>query len=157
MAFLMWLHRRSEEPAPTEISCYWAKSKLSKVGTTIKFITLKEFGAREELSSDEESSVFLTEVIDKGIQNKSESQLLKHFKPPTTTAQNLSLYQLMLKFVSLKQQNCADFLQFCSKGMKDKLCFEAALLTKEQAKCALWYELRYGRITASKIRSRMAF
>lgn len=146
----MWLHRRSEEPAPTEISCYWAKSKLSKVGTTIKFITLKEFGAKEELSSDEESSSFFKEVIEKGMQNKCESQLLKHFKPPTL-AQNLGLYQLMLKFVSLGKSSCEDFLQFCSKVMTDELCSEAVVSTKDQAKSALWYELRYGRITASKI------
>ncbi|XP_072384698.1 uncharacterized protein [Diabrotica undecimpunctata] len=80
IAFLMWLHRRSEEPSKTEVTCYWAKSKLSKVGTSIKYLTLKDFGAPEELSSDEDSNQFLQEVIDMGIKNQSESQLLQHFK-----------------------------------------------------------------------------
>ncbi|GBP90081.1 hypothetical protein EVAR_27069_1 [Eumeta japonica] len=28
IAFLMWLHRRSEEPSCTSVECYWKKSKL---------------------------------------------------------------------------------------------------------------------------------
>ncbi|GBP30230.1 hypothetical protein EVAR_94539_1 [Eumeta japonica] len=36
VAFLMWLHRRSEEPSCTYVECYWRKSKLSKVGTNLK-------------------------------------------------------------------------------------------------------------------------
>ncbi|KAF5271372.1 hypothetical protein FQA39_LY08170 [Lamprigera yunnana] len=39
---LMWIHRRSEEPSCTEVQCYWLKSKLSRVGTTLKFITVKD-------------------------------------------------------------------------------------------------------------------
>lgn len=38
VAFLMWLHRRSKEPATTYVRSYWTKSKLSAVGTTQKFI-----------------------------------------------------------------------------------------------------------------------
>lgn len=38
LAFLGWVHRRSEEPTPTEVECYWRKGKLSRVGTTEKFI-----------------------------------------------------------------------------------------------------------------------
>lgn len=53
----MWLHRRSEEPSKTEVSCYWAKSKLSKVGTSIKFLTLKDFGAQDDLSSCGQQSI----------------------------------------------------------------------------------------------------
>ncbi|GBP81669.1 hypothetical protein EVAR_63156_1 [Eumeta japonica] len=29
IAFLMWIHRRSEEPSCTSVECYWMKSKLS--------------------------------------------------------------------------------------------------------------------------------
>ncbi|KAK4875831.1 hypothetical protein RN001_012253 [Aquatica leii] len=35
VAFLMWLHRRSEEPSTTSIKCYWKKSKLA--GNTVSF------------------------------------------------------------------------------------------------------------------------
>ncbi|KAJ8676813.1 hypothetical protein QAD02_012600 [Eretmocerus hayati] len=37
-AFLMWFNRRSEEPARTEIECYWKESVLSGVGKNIPFI-----------------------------------------------------------------------------------------------------------------------
>ena len=38
IAFLGWLHRRSEEPTRTEVTCYWKKSLLSRIGTLDKFI-----------------------------------------------------------------------------------------------------------------------
>nr|CAH7727708.1 unnamed protein product [Callosobruchus chinensis] len=38
----MWVHRRSEEPSCTEVQCYWQKSRLSRVGTTLKFISAKD-------------------------------------------------------------------------------------------------------------------
>ncbi|CAH2088602.1 unnamed protein product [Euphydryas editha] len=39
VAFLMWTHRRSEEPSSTEIECYWKKPILSRIGTTLKYVT----------------------------------------------------------------------------------------------------------------------
>ncbi|GBP88368.1 hypothetical protein EVAR_52673_1 [Eumeta japonica] len=42
IAFLMWLHRRSEEPSCTSVECYWKKSKLSRVGSSMKYMTAKE-------------------------------------------------------------------------------------------------------------------
>lgn len=41
-ALLAWLYRRTEEPAPTSETCYWNKSKLSKAGSDIKFIKIKD-------------------------------------------------------------------------------------------------------------------
>lgn len=38
IAFLMWLHRRSEEPAPTTVVCYWKKPVMSQIGSNIKYI-----------------------------------------------------------------------------------------------------------------------
>nr|CAH7743492.1 unnamed protein product [Callosobruchus chinensis] len=38
----MWVHRRSEEPSCTEVQCFWPKSRLSRVGTTLKFISAKD-------------------------------------------------------------------------------------------------------------------
>ncbi|VVC86940.1 unnamed protein product [Leptidea sinapis] len=38
LALLMWTHRRSEDPTPTEVACYWKKSRLSGIGTVIKYI-----------------------------------------------------------------------------------------------------------------------
>ncbi|GBL81424.1 hypothetical protein AVEN_143708-1 [Araneus ventricosus] len=44
IAFLSWLHRRSEEPSVTEVTCYWKKSKLSTVVKSIKFVKGKDLG-----------------------------------------------------------------------------------------------------------------
>lgn len=41
IALLMWINRRSKEPSCTEIQCYWRKSKLSRVGTTLKCMSAK--------------------------------------------------------------------------------------------------------------------
>lgn len=38
----MWVHRRSEEPSCTSTECYWKKSKLSRVGSSLKYLTAKE-------------------------------------------------------------------------------------------------------------------
>ncbi|XP_050516240.1 uncharacterized protein LOC126891103 [Diabrotica virgifera virgifera] len=155
IALLMWLHRRSEEPSPTEVACYWAKSKLSKVGTSVKYLTLKDFRAQEELSSDEESSLFLQEVVNQGLEHNVESQLLKHFKP-NRILQHLGLHQLMLNFVSRNDflemaLNFSEFLELCYQEMDPQLCSEAAAITIEQSNSGLWFDLRYARITASKI------
>ncbi|GBP13567.1 hypothetical protein EVAR_6912_1 [Eumeta japonica] len=42
IAFLLWIHRRSEEPSCTSIACYWKKSKLSRVGTSLMYMTTKD-------------------------------------------------------------------------------------------------------------------
>lgn len=152
IAFLMWLHRRSEEPSPTEVACYWAKSKLSKVGSSIKFLTLQDLGAEKELSSDEEGLLFLQEVVKKGVETTSKSQLLKYFDLNGIN-EHLGLYQLMLKFVGKSggTSDCTEFLHFCSQQMTVNLCSEAVIKTTEQSASSLWFDLRFGRITASKI------
>lgn len=148
----MWLHRRSEEPSPTEVACYWKKSKLSKVGTSLKFITLKEFGAKDDFSSDEESSAFLREVLKKGVETGCKSQMLKHFKSEDGIDERLGLHHLMHKYVLQGgQKQSTDFFTFCSNSMDIELCNEAAIKTSEQSNCSLWYNLRYARITASKL------
>ena len=40
IAFLMWVHRRSEDPSCTSIECYCKKSKLSNVGATLKYMNI---------------------------------------------------------------------------------------------------------------------
>ena len=40
----MWLNRRYEEPSPTEVECYWKKSKMGSIGSGIQFIYASEIG-----------------------------------------------------------------------------------------------------------------
>ena len=37
-AMVAWLHRRSDAKTVTEDECYWKRSKLSKVGSTMKYV-----------------------------------------------------------------------------------------------------------------------
>lgn len=136
----MWLHRRSEEPSKTEVICYWAKSKLSNVGTSMKFLKLKDFGAKDDLSSDEDSRLFFQEVVEMGIKNNSASQLLKHFKNDGLSS-NLGIYQLMQKILPTRQSSFSEFVAFCSHVMTEDQCLEAATKTVNQSDSSLWFEL----------------
>lgn len=67
LAVLMWIHRRSEDPAPTEIACYWKKSRLSGVGTALKYVEVKDMGIQKVLrlkeTSISDNSTFLSDVL----------------------------------------------------------------------------------------------
>ena len=43
IAFIMWLHEKSNTPAPTQTECYWRKPKLSRVNDNA-VATLADFG-----------------------------------------------------------------------------------------------------------------
>ncbi|KAJ8720818.1 hypothetical protein PYW08_006283 [Mythimna loreyi] len=47
VAFLMWLHRRTEDPSCTSVECYWRKSNLAKVGSSIQVLTASEISKRK--------------------------------------------------------------------------------------------------------------
>ncbi|GBP98266.1 hypothetical protein EVAR_98948_1 [Eumeta japonica] len=144
MAFLMWVHRRSEDPSCTSIECYWMKSKLSRVGSTLKYITAKE------LSKGSPSLPSTTEVFEKfveeGKRRLTKCELMKYQKDYVLDRLlSLSMDNLVLKY---KEKCCDKFL--------DSVIFSDADInnveeeTREQHKSKLWYELRYGRVTASR-------
>lgn len=54
----MWIHRRSEEPSPTEKICFgnggkWKRSVLSGATATKKYIISKDFGATTTVICDD--------------------------------------------------------------------------------------------------------
>ncbi|XP_026322183.1 uncharacterized protein LOC113231862 [Hyposmocoma kahamanoa] len=59
VAFLMWLHRRTEEPACTSVECYWKKSNLAKVGSTFKIINAKDMSKRKYQDPVSNTSVLI--------------------------------------------------------------------------------------------------
>nr|CAH7737632.1 unnamed protein product [Callosobruchus chinensis] len=127
-----------------------AKSTVCLIKDKRDRILEMDFGAQEDSSSDDESNRFFKEVIEMGIKNKSESQLLRHFKSDDI-ATNLSIYQLMLTFSSTGQSSYDDFIEFCSSVMTEQKCSAAATETASQSDSSLWFDLRYGRMTASKL------
>lgn len=146
VAFLFWLHRRSEEPSVTSVECYWKASKLSKVGTVEKFLSAKDMANAKPLLKEKNSEVRerFIKYIDKasgGIFDfYYESELSK-----------FNIHHLIMKYKSEQTTYSAeDFFQFASANMGAN-CAVVEEQTKEQSNCPNWYHLRFGRITASKI------
>lgn len=145
IAFLFWVHRRSEEPPCTSTECYWKKSKLSRVGSSLKSITAKELSKGSPLLPANDS-VFI-KFIEEGQKRKVRKCELLKYQPsyfPSET-ETLSMHLLVLKF----KEKCVD--TFLSKiTITTALIEKVKEETSDQAKSNLWFELRYGRITASR-------
>jgi len=154
IAFLMWIHRRSEEPAPTSVTCYWKRSTLSSIGTSKKFITAKELSNSKQSASQFDNTNFLEKLVGIAKERKLDNQITRHFiLNYDDSIKSLSLHYLLLKYCKNSDQdnrNADSFLLFAKQHISSNLCIQAAKATKEQSSCPLWYE-RYGRITASTI------
>ena len=143
----MWVHRRSEDPSRTEVECYWKTSKLAK--TARQYVTVEDFGA---IGVEESQNNFMRDVLEEGNKSLSSSQILKYHYD-RQPHYDLSLHRIFIKFIETGSSSFEEFFEFAKLQMNEKLCQEAALLTIDQATDSLWHELRYGRITASKIYS----
>nr|CAI5839137.1 unnamed protein product [Callosobruchus analis] len=148
----MWAHRRSEEPAATEVECYWRKPTLSKIGTELKYITLESFGKvpQQQLPNPTNGS-FLQRFVEVGKKRNINSEILRFFTNEDTTFAKLGIHQLLLKYVGQGESSAEEFCTYCSTVMTESLCYEACQATVEQSQNTLWHQLRYGRITASRI------
>lgn len=147
---MAWLHRRSEDAPSTSIECYWKKSKLSSVGTSLKLIKAKDICSASKsnvvpqfLNTDSFLSVVKNNCVVVGDTN---NHLMKFYRNPNSI-EKLSIHHLI---ITSKATNPAEFIEHCKLVMSTEACNEAALATETQNDCPLWHELRYGRITASK-------
>lgn len=145
IAFLAWLHRRSEDPSTTSVDCYWQKSKLSKIGTSLKFIKAKNLGNSSKVNLKPASTNQSVLQVLIGVVGM-DSQLMKYYRP-RSPVENLSVH---LQYLENKATNASDFIEYLKKTMDVATCKEAYKATMEQSECPLWHELRYARITASK-------
>ncbi|KAB0802959.1 hypothetical protein PPYR_05145 [Photinus pyralis] len=130
----MWLHRRGEEPSPTDVESYWRKSKLAGVGISLKYITVKNFGAAEDTPAG--SSVAPASTLD---------------RRDTNNLNNMGVHTLAVNFIVGEGQGVDNFFTFCEERMTPEMCNICFIATKEQSSSVLWHELRYARITASKV------
>nr|XP_023022365.1 uncharacterized protein LOC111510665 [Leptinotarsa decemlineata] len=97
IAFIAWLHRCSEDPPSTSIDCYWKKSKLSTIGTTLKYIRVKELGSSSKAKpapSANTRSLLPTLINHSKSIGHMESQLMKYYKEKSR-AEKLSLHHLV--------------------------------------------------------------
>ncbi|XP_077275587.1 uncharacterized protein LOC143904644 [Temnothorax americanus] len=153
IAFLMWMHRKSENPSVTEVECYWRRSSLASVGTSKKYIELKELGKTDVVDAQlPDNSSFLKALLDKAKEKQLDSQLSRHnFILEDRKLMSLSIHQLLLNFCEKESSSADDFLEYASKEMSEDSCRMAEKLTRSQSDTVTWHELRYGRVTASRI------
>ena len=143
----MWLHRRSKEPSPTSVVCYWMKAKLSTVGSTMKFVYATDLATPS--NNEPDVGNFLSAVVDAG-KEAGVNNLLSHFTP-STAMDMLSLHNLTYWFFLTGDTGYKKFEEFCFSKMSHEACIEAVDVTSSQAEFALWKKLRFGRITALRI------
>jgi len=147
----MWVHRRSEEPEPTATVCYWKKPRLAQVGANIRSMKAKDLRQSKQIPVLPNSSGFLQTVLQEMEKRNFDCQLSRHFIC-VKSHRELSMHSLMLKFYNTSTCKDSDnFLNFAKYEMDVKSCKEVAKNTINQSESTLWKELRYGRITASRI------
>ncbi|XP_028982529.1 uncharacterized protein LOC114841636 [Diachasma alloeum] len=164
-AFVTWLHRRSEEESPTEVECYWRKSRLSSVGSNTKYMTLDaiaqeckrttRLGNKTPQPSTSGSIIgpssteFLEKVLRRGIDEKQDNHLVQFFKERDSW-EKTSMHYLGWSYDG-DRSNSQDFYEFCKNSYTYEDCQHIANVIKDQSESPLWYETRYGRITTSII------
>ncbi|XP_030754105.1 uncharacterized protein LOC115880915, partial [Sitophilus oryzae] len=148
-ALLTWLHRRSEEQPKTSTECYWKKFALADVGTGLKFVKAEDLGKCNPLESIDDND-FLQSFVNHSLElGNTDTVLMKYFKD--NNFEKLSLHRLLNEYMLESGDVTADsFFTYCGSKMTEDLCRGAARAIVDQAKSALWHELRYLRITASK-------
>lgn len=147
VAFLMWLHRRSEDPSCTSVECYWKKSNLAKVGTSIKILSAREMAKRKPKEFAPDSGLMNEFVKECKIRKIDNCQFIKHEPDYCDTDTNLSLHKMMMTY---NDENCDRFLSKILKECSSTNIKHAERATRGQNTSNLWHELRYGRITASR-------
>lgn len=115
-------------------------------------VTLDDFGASAgKVNPKSNPDEFLSSVIQKAKETGSQMQLLKHYSEEPTEKQ-LSIHKLVVLFLQKSGNNDADaFCNFASTQMSIDVCQKACIMTTEQSDSKLWHDLRYARVTASKI------
>lgn len=164
----MWVHRRSENPSPTDIECYWKKPNLSKVGTNQKFILATDLikskrrliekdsaPAKKKKSTLPANFNFLENVMKKAKEKNLDSQISRyHFTCVDRELCNFNIQNLLIDFCEksdLKNLDIANFLNYASSMISDDVTKKIEIATRNQSGSFLWFDLRYGRITASKL------
>lgn len=149
VALLFWLHRRSEEPPTTSTVCYWKKSELSKVGDNDK-----DFEAIMNITDktcfDAQDNAVVIDFINN--MPTASGTIFGFFR--AGALDKLNLHHLSLKYlqdVSTSDRSAEGFIDFCSSMMSEDICTEMETLTRDQSECKEWHEMRFARITASKL------
>ncbi|KAH0546654.1 hypothetical protein KQX54_013067 [Cotesia glomerata] len=127
---------------------------LPGFGTVIKYIEAEKLTKKTSATLVDnlpENNTFLQKVIQLAKNQQINSQIGQlNFDIDSKKAYSLSLHRLIFDFNKSTDSQVEKFLEFAKIEMKEAVCEEAEQLSKQQSECAIWHELRYGRITASK-------
>lgn len=145
---IFWILRRSDEPSPTSVACYWKKSLLSTVKSLKAKTTDELSGVCTDITSSDDSS--LRKFVALGESANEGSTIIK-YSDKSVMKKTLYMDHLVDQFKETGHLfTCQNFLLFCAKEMTDSDCAKIFDETKEQSSKAQWFHLRFGRITASK-------
>ncbi|KAJ8684569.1 hypothetical protein QAD02_020361 [Eretmocerus hayati] len=156
IAVVAWIHRKTEEPAPTSVQCYWRRPSLSRVGSNIKYLTIKDMLAGKRSNSDEKSrndvdssdKSFLRKIHHDERAKNTSCHLFRFYYH--TLIQKMTLHYQSLAFVG-DRNNAEEFLEFYKEILTPENCMHANKMTVNQSNSVSWFHLRYGRLTASII------
>ncbi|KAJ8665819.1 hypothetical protein QAD02_007481 [Eretmocerus hayati] len=142
-----------EEPACTEVKCYWKKSILSGAGTRIPFILAADMVNKKEHESDSlpDNSNFLQDVINQLDENQSDTVLSRYtICLIDRKVYNLTIHKMLTLYISQDEHLNADgFIEFGEKMMDSIMCRELEEQIRDQSKDPLWEAARHARVTAS--------
>jgi len=151
VAFLMWVHRRSEEPACTSVECYWKKPTLSRVGTTLKYITVQQMSKKQVPHRPSSTALYDEFILEAKKRKIDNCELLKYQHDYKHS--NVMQYSLHCFIINQSSETKSDVNKLVDEI---RATFTEAVIstieeaTRGQNKSSLWYEMRYGRVTASK-------
>ncbi|XP_013184777.2 uncharacterized protein LOC106130474 [Amyelois transitella] len=151
VAFLMWAHRRSEEPSTTEVECYWKKSNLSRVGSSMKFITLQNMCKKQTANYDVNEELFKEFVQEAKKRKITTCELVKYQKEFVhSDIRRFSLHHFVIQSSAAIKNDVNMLIASLTQELNANVLKKIEEQTKSQFKSPLWYEMRYARITASK-------
>ncbi|KAJ8916441.1 hypothetical protein NQ315_014654 [Exocentrus adspersus] len=122
VAFLFWLHRRSEEPSVTSKECYWKASKLSKVGSSDKFMTLHKITGKQPPLLGPKSEAVVKNLVD-NVENRDGGVFSIY---NTSDTEYYDIYQLILKYkaeVPALDHSADHFINFVKQTMGDNFSY----------------------------------
>ncbi|KAI4458066.1 hypothetical protein MML48_7g00018168 [Holotrichia oblita] len=147
VAFLMWLHRRSEEVGVTSTTCYWKKPALAEVGQSTKYATLAMLTGKTPPPLEPKTTIFHKAVV--SVFPNSSGGIFDLFKEPKL--KTVRIFHMYQEYKNMDNGNASEFIKYLSKHMSDIDIKNAGMESKEQSNSSEWYELRFGRITASRL------
>lgn len=138
----MWIHQRSEEPSPTEVTSYWKMAVLSSAGTAPLLIS--DISRRQEVSVPGPSTEVKEEFKAAILRQCSSQVAINVFSEPDDN--NVAdLHKLA--------RSCCDFDEYLFKfqgRLNDNVIKKIESEIRDQSASPVWHLARYGRVTTSK-------